>query len=95
MSTSKITKLEPARTVLALFDTPEASGVKIVSDGLGLAPSTVFRWQYPKCKHGTGGRVPGAHYDGLKDLAAQQGVDLPWEILTGRAFRDAAFLAVA
>lgn len=81
-------KLEPARSVLAAFSTPKKSGVAIVAAYLGLDKSSVQRWMMPKELHGLGGNVPGRHFVKLRRLARKQGVKLPWELLTGEAFRE-------
>jgi hypothetical protein len=84
MKSNDIQKLDPAAAVIALFSTPTESGAAVIAEFLGLSYSSVYRWQLPKAHNGgLGGYVPGRHYNGLRELAAQRNIDLPWEMLTG------------
>lgn len=41
---------------------------KTLAKHLGIAPSTVSRWDYPSEDGGTGGRIPPKYYDRIVEI---------------------------
>ncbi|MFT5540289.1 MAG: aspartate carbamoyltransferase catalytic subunit [Alphaproteobacteria bacterium] len=63
--------LDPAAHIIRKCGGPDA-----VADMVGIHPSNVHRWTYPKDKGGTGGSIPSRHHAKLIAAAAAQGVNL-------------------
>jgi len=51
-------------------------GARRLARLLGLAPATVYKWDYPMARGGTGGLIPVEYHQPLLDLAAAERVDL-------------------
>lgn len=54
----------------------KCGGAATVAEWLGIDPSAVHRWKYPRDRGGTGGVVPSAHQQTLLDRARQNSVAL-------------------
>lgn len=83
--------LDPARTVFDRFkermpNGRERSGVTVVSESLRLSYSSVYRWQISSKidRKGLDGRIPARHYQGLRRLARERRISLPWSLITSR-----------
>lgn len=63
--------MNPAKQIIELF-----GGVRPLARALGLDPSTISRWQTPKKKRGTGGRIPAAHQGALLRLAKKRRIQI-------------------
>jgi aspartate carbamoyltransferase catalytic subunit len=63
--------LNPAAHIIAKCGGPEA-----VAAMVGIHPSNVHRWTYPKDKGGTDGRVPTRHHRKLIEAARAKGITL-------------------
>lgn len=74
----------PAQRVFAAFAAPGKSGPAVVADLLGLDLTTVYRWDYPVGKRGTGGLIPAKHQGPLLTLAEMFGYNLTAEDLIQR-----------
>jgi hypothetical protein len=68
--------LEPATSVIK-----ELGGVTVVSARLGVNPTTVRRFRYPKEKAGTGGSIPNEYIFDLLKFSCEIGNPLPVERL--------------
>ncbi|SFJ68745.1 helix-turn-helix domain-containing protein [Methylobacterium brachiatum] len=64
----------PAEKIIAKFD-----GARSLAHAIGVKPSAVYRWTYPRERGGTGGYVPTAHIPKIKDAADLLGVVLTAE----------------
>lgn len=64
--------LEPAASIIK-----ELGGVPAVSEYLGVDPTTVRRFSYPKSKFGTGGFIPIVHIYPLHLLSRRNGNPIP------------------
>ncbi len=83
--------LDPAAHVIALCGGPEA-----VAAMVGIHPSNVHRWTYPKDKGGTDGRVPTRHHRKLLEAARAQGIPLtPDDFFHGATTKSPAPTAAA
>lgn len=59
----------PAHLAIALRQAHKAGAV-----AKKYAPSTVYRWDYPKAKGGTGGIIPNGAWPDIHALAKRRGV---------------------
>jgi hypothetical protein len=64
-------RLEPARSIIA-----KLGGEARVSELTDTAFTAPYRWQYPKSKGGSGGRIPQKHIPTLLAHARDNGIDL-------------------
>jgi len=60
-------------------------GCRAVARLVGVSPSAVSRWCTPAPLGGTGGRIPQRHWDRLIAQAAERGVLLDAQALSGLA----------
>jgi acetylglutamate kinase len=51
-------------------------GPQIVSEWLGISPTSVYRWTYPRSSGGSGGHVPQKHIEPLLEAAGRRGIPL-------------------
>lgn len=51
-------------------------GPQTVSKWLGISPTSVYRWTYPKGSGGTGGHIPRKHIEPLLEAAGRRGIPL-------------------
>jgi len=79
----RMSKLEPAYSVIRKFDGTDAAGKKrgtiILAEHLGLTRSAVAKWTLPPKdggNGGTGGYIPSRYYDDILAFAEKIGVDL-------------------
>ena len=64
--------LDPAKTVITI-----CGGTTKVAEMLGVAPSNVYRWAYPKTRSGgCGGLIPTSQQAKLLSVARRRGIDL-------------------
>lgn len=66
--------MEPAHNI-----TDRLGGESVVADITGRSVTSVYRWQYPKEKGGTGGTIPQRHHRALLDFAKQNRIKLKAE----------------
>ena len=66
--------MEPATTLIA-----KLGGVKVVSQITGTALTAPYRWQQPREKGGTNGRIPQAHISVLIVYARQNEIAISLE----------------
>lgn len=64
-------RCEPADTIIKKF-----SGLKAVSEVVGVSPHTVMRWRRRREDGGTGGVIPHWHMDKLLAAARDRDIDL-------------------
>lgn len=67
----KTAEMTPARKVILLF-----GGHTAVSHLLNVDRPQVHRWEYPRERGGTGGRIPARHHPTLLRLASERGIPL-------------------
>lgn len=60
VSPRKAANLEPAHSLVR-----KAGGEDAIAQALGLAEITVYKWQYPKSRGGTGGVIPSTYHQRL------------------------------
>ena len=68
--------MEPAKSIIA-----KLGGEAVVSGITGTAYTAPYRWQHPKAKGGTGGRIPQKHAPALLAYARDKGISLTAEEL--------------
>jgi hypothetical protein len=66
--------MEPAATIIK-----KLGGEAVVAEITATALSAPYRWQYPRERGGTGGRVPQRHHRLLLAYARQRGISLSAE----------------
>lgn len=69
----------PYRRIMEKLDMSDTQLAK----KLKLAPSTVYRWGYPKERNGLGGIIPQEHHRRIKTLAQRRGIKLTAEDFLG------------
>ena len=47
--------------------------IRLIASWAKLAPKSVYAWQYPKAKGGTGGYIPYRHHDAILAGARKHG----------------------
>lgn len=76
-----VERLEPAASII-----DRLGGIQKVASAIGLSPTCVMRWRYPKAKGGSDGFVPSRRQQALLDAARIMGVDLtPSDFFVDRA----------
>ena len=65
-------------------------GPQTISEWLGISPTSVYRWTYPRSSGGSGGHIPQKHIEPLLEAAGRRGIPL-----TLQDFFDDAPLAPA
>lgn len=68
--------MEPANSILKLFEEPGRKGTTVVAHLLGVHPSAPYRWINSKEKGGTGGTIPQWHHSDLLRVARDRGLPL-------------------
>lgn len=61
----------PAEKIIEKF-----GGAGELARALGVAPSTVYRWVYPRNRRGTGGIIPPENHLKILDLARERGIEI-------------------
>lgn len=64
-------RMEPARSIIK-----KLGGEAKVAEVTDTALTAPYRWQHPRDKGGTGGRIPQRHIPRLLEYAAEIGVEL-------------------
>ena len=62
--------MEPAHTVIKQF-----GGAPAIADLLGLPRKYPYRWEWPRERGGTGGRIPQKHHATILRLARERGLN--------------------
>jgi transposase len=75
---SHLMNKKPASTVLARFKSNRDLARK-----LGISPSTITRWTYPKIMKGTDGHIPQKYWIEIIHIARREGFTLTIEHLSG------------
>jgi hypothetical protein len=76
---------EPAASIIA-----KLGGFQTVSEHLGVARPTVWKWQAPKGNAGTGGVIPLKHHVSLLNLARSKDIPLTAADFLPRQLLEAA-----
>jgi hypothetical protein len=66
----------PARRVIEKFATDKRSGEYVLARALGCSVATVYRWDYPRARGGTDGRIPARWQTEILRAAAELGIKL-------------------
>jgi hypothetical protein len=75
---SHLMNKKPAATVLSKFKSNRSLAKK-----LGISPSTITRWTYPKIMKGTDGHIPQKYWIEIIHIARREGFTLTIEHLSG------------
>ena len=51
-------------------------GPQTISEWLGISPTSVYRWTYPRSSGGSGGHIPQKHIEPLLEAAGRRGIPL-------------------
>ncbi len=51
-------------------------GPQTISEWLGISPTSVYRWTYPRSNGGSGGHIPQKHIEPLLEAAGRRGIPL-------------------
>lgn len=54
----------------------KCGGAQALAEALGIAPSTVHKWSYPKEREGQGGLVPAKYQQPVLDFAKGRGIEI-------------------
>ena len=83
----RMSKLEPAYSLIRKFDTANKAGAAVLAERLELTRSAVAKWTLPprgKGLGGTGGYIPPRYYREILAFAREIGVAIePAEFVTG------------